>query len=397
MSDREIPFFEPFLGPYLVRQDWAQALIGRYGAVTVPTGVVDVEVLRRGRPGLASVIVEAEGQMFHLVLGWRDISSERGVRGGIGSVLGPGEDRDGEVLVYDAHCDPELVSELLLVATEGRERAERSRSVRSLVSHSAIIFDERLFMKSYRVIEAGRRPEVETALRLVEVGFERMSAPVGHWSRHGRDLALVREFIPGAVEGKALAETSLRDLLARAGAGNGAAAFEDVGLAGGDLGAEMLRLGAMTAEMHLALAEAFGRSPSGEIRVHGDYHLRRIMRTDSGWKVTGFGDDPLFGTEAGGPSTRRPVLASPMEDLADLCFSLRQTAAVAVSLCTAGTRPHALLLAEGWERHNVSSLLSGYLSFPGIGALVTEDPAELDARVRELVEARATGRETARA
>jgi predicted trehalose synthase len=384
------PWFEPFVGPYLARQDWVQLTLGLYGAATVPAEVVDVEVLRPGRPGLASVLVAAAGRLLHLVLGWRDLASAPGMLAGRpGAVLGPAEDADGEVLVYDALADAELVLELLAVATGDREHAGHVRPVRSLVSHSSLIFDERLFMKCYRVIEPGSRPEVETVMRLAEVGFAHLAAPVGHWQRDGRDLALVREFVPGAIEGKALAETSLRDLLARAEVGPGGLAFEDVGLAGGDLGPEMRRLGAVSAEMHVALAAAFGRGENGGIRLHGDYHLRRVMRTNRGWIVTGFGDDPLLGTPPGASSTGEAIVASPLEDLADLCWSLRNVAGEAVALCTPATRPHARQLAEGWERRNVGELLRGYLATEGIAGLVVTDPDEVAATLETLVSARA--------
>ena len=116
-------------------------------------------------------------------------------------------------------------------------------------------------MKCYRVIEPGRRPEIELMSKLDRTGFNHMLAPVAHWERGGKDLGLVREFVPGAIEGKALAETSLRDLLARSDKSADGARFEDVGLAGGDLGPEMRRVGVMSARMHLALAEAFGGPP----------------------------------------------------------------------------------------------------------------------------------------
>ena len=53
-----------------------------------------------------------------------------------------------------------------------------------------------------------------------------------------------------------------------------------------------------------------GRSAAGPvtsglaIRVHGDYHLRRVLRTDAGWIVAGFGDDPLIGRSGGSGETR---------------------------------------------------------------------------------------------
>ena len=380
-----VPRFEPFIGPYLARQDWVQLALGHYGASTVWAELVDVRLLRGGRPGLASVLVAVDGRLFHLVLGWRDLASAPGMLAGRpGAVLGPAEDDTGEVLVYDALADGELVLELLSVATGGAERAAHSRSLRSLVSHASVVYDERLFMKCYRVVEEGTRPEVETVSGLVAAGFAHLAAPVGLWQREGRDLALVREFVPDAIEGKALAETSLRDLLARAESGPRTTTFEDVGLAGGDLGPELRRLGAVTAELHVALSAAFGQREDGAIRVHGDYHLRRVMRSARGWIVTGFGDDPLLGTQAGAASTVGPVVASPLVDVADLCRSLHRVAAEAVALRTPATRRHARKLAQGWERHNVGELLRGYLATDGVDQLVPGEAAEVALTVSRL-------------
>ena len=88
-----------------------------------------------------------------------------------------------------------------------------------------------------------------------------MLRPVANWVRHGWDLALVREYAPGAVEGRLLALTSLRDLLGRT-IDEDKLRREEVGGAGGDLSSEMRRLGEITANLHLALAEAFGARPS---------------------------------------------------------------------------------------------------------------------------------------
>jgi maltokinase len=252
-------------------------------------------------------------------------------------------------------------------------------------------------MKCYRVIEPRSRPEIEMGRRLEATGFKHMLEPVAHWQRGGRDLALVRAFVPGAVEGLALARTSLRDLLAHADASENGAAFADVGLAGGDLGPEMRRLGETTAQMHLALAEAFGigaapreagRSAGPTIRVHGDYHLRRVMRTDGGWLVAGFGDDPLMGEAAGAGSQGEGRFASPLEDVADLCCSLSISAAEAVAFQTQRTRPHAVLLADGWERHNVAAFVGGYLSLSGISRLIPEAREDIDVILGGLLAAR---------
>jgi predicted trehalose synthase len=122
------------------------------------------------------------------------------------------------------------------------------RLVHSLVSHASLVYDERLFMKSYRVLEPAPRPEIELMLRLEEVGFEHTLRPVAYWERNGWDLALVREYIPGAVEGRLLALTSLRDLLGRSDGDR--PKLDEVGGAGGDLSSEVRRLGETTGSLH---------------------------------------------------------------------------------------------------------------------------------------------------
>jgi hypothetical protein len=388
------PEFEPLLGPYIARQGWAQTVLGSFGEASVPVSVVDVEVLRDEPPGMASVVVECRQHTFHLVLGWRPTAMAPGVLGArTDSVLGAGRDGSGEVLVYDFLADRELALLLLDAVMGGEGQARRARVVKSLVSHSSLVYDERLLMKCYRVIEPRPRPEIEVLHGLDEAGFNHMLAPVAHWHRGGRDLALVREYMPGAVEGLALARTSLRDLLARAGPGGASPTFEDVGLAGGDLGPEMRRLGETTARMHLALSVAFPveHGPEGvAIRVHGDYHLRRVMRTDSGWLIAGFGDDPLLGESAGAGSQPAPRLASPLDDVADFCESLWLAAAGAVELQPPSLRLQASELAAGWERHNVAAFVRGYVSLPGIEALVP-----LAADGADAVEARVVGKRSA--
>jgi len=260
------------------------------------------------------------------------------------------------------------------------------------VSHASLVYDERLFMKSYRVLEPAPRPEIELMVRLDEVGFKHTLRPVARWERNGWDLALVREYVPGAVEARLLALTSLRDLLGRS-IDDEQLRLEEVGGAGGDLSSEVRRLGELTAGLHLALAEAFGVRPLGDghaqlgvaIRVHGDYHLRRVFRTDAGWIVGGFGDDPLIG-KLGDPMARpEPRFASPLEDLADLSYSLRQVAAEAVAAQPAVARARAERLAKAWERRNRGAFLSGYLTVEGIGRLMALDRPQAAEAIKSLV------------
>ncbi|MGO9963522.1 MAG: maltokinase N-terminal cap-like domain-containing protein [Acidimicrobiales bacterium] len=379
--------------PYLQRQPWFLADMSRFDrGVWATFQLADLEILADGRPGMASVVVSVGNRFFHVLLGWRDAALAPAMLGDHqGAVLGMCDDGSGEVLCYDALADEELSTWLLAVASAGRESAKRARLVQSLVSHASLVYDERLFMKSYRVLEPAPRPEIELMERLDQVGFRHTLRPVARWERNGWDLALVREYVPGAVEARLLALTSLRDLLGRS-IDDDQVRLEEVGGAGGDLSSEVRRLGELTASLHLALAEGFGVRPLDDdgasgvaIRVHGDYHLRRVFRTDAGWIVGGFGDDPLIGKlgEAGVP--REPRFASPLEDLADLSYSLRQVAAEAVAAQPAVTRPRAERLAKAWERRNRGAFLSGYLGVEGVGRLMTLDRSEAAEAIKSLV------------
>ena len=450
---------------YLERQDWYVKLAGG-----ISPGELDLEaltVMRDGLPGLARLELAGQGQRFQLLAGWREpseaVASLPGREPALWGSLG-GASR--ELLVYDALADDALALELLAVATGGAESAERVRSVRSTPTHESLVFDERLLLKWYRALDEGRRAEVEMVLALDAVGFNAMLAPVAYWSEAGRDLALVREFQSGALECRELALTSLRDLLGDLGSAVASEepfgvtlegpelgpeeALRRVARAGGDLGSEMRRLGATTAALHLALAEAFGErqvdpdelaavlrlgpGPSGRppaedltplvdheadlarlvtsrtakelgrsIRLHGDYHLRRMMRSEAGWLVTGFGDEiPPESSSTGTSSGRR--FGTVLEDLADLCWSIGAVAAEALAArsggsggtsspsapaARSGSAPRALgpgaslafgsgdtagALAAGWARHNREAFLAGYAGAPGASRLLPVDP-----------------------
>lgn len=390
----------PLALPYLERQAWFQAALPR-GAPTGPSGgadaattaVLDCIRLADGLPGLASVLVGRGRQRFHLFVGWREVGAVPGVLGGDEhAVLGVLEEGGAPVLVYDALCDPELALVLLERVAHGRQSARSVRSVRSLVSHASLVFDERLFMKCYRVLEPAPRPEVEVLLRLDAVGFNHVLAPVAHFERSGFDLVLVREYEPSALEGRSLAVTSLRDLLATARADDAASAEESAASSGGDLSAEMRRLGEMTARLHLALAAAFGEreAPDGGalIRVHGDYHLRRVMRTDIGWIVAGFGDDPSEAATPGADGRVGRREATPLEDLADMCYSLQEVARSLAESWRAGPGERVAALVAAWSARNEASFLDGYLSDAAVRRLLP--PASpVAAAVAELVRARA--------
>jgi maltokinase len=166
----------------------------------------------------------------------------------------------------------------------------------------------------------------------------------------------------------------------------------------------------MTAEMHLALAKAFGvdrsafraagwpevlaaiesrirrltgagwtgspaelmhrlqavEDPGPAIRVHGDYHLGQVMRTDTGWYVLDFEGEPAR------PKEERLVPTSPLKDVTGMLRSF-QYAAHYVLLERGGHEQERVeRLAEAWEARNREAFLDGYMCCPGVDALLPE-------------------------
>jgi len=125
------------------------------------------------------VVVTVGNRPFHVLVGWREVALAPAVLGDHqGAVLGMCSDGGGDVLCYDALADEELSRGLLAFATAGRESAKRVRLVHSLASHASLVYDEHLFMKSYRVLEPAPRPEIELMLRLKR---SVSSTPCGRW------------------------------------------------------------------------------------------------------------------------------------------------------------------------------------------------------------------------
>ena len=91
---------------------------------------------------------------------------------------------------------------------------------------------------------------MEVTIALAEAGFGHVALPLVTWREDPYDLAFGQQYLAGGSEGWALALTSLRDLYN--------SACEDPAEAGGDFANDARRLGRMTAQMHLALAETFG-------------------------------------------------------------------------------------------------------------------------------------------
>lgn len=167
-------------------------------------------------------------------------------------------------------------------------------------------------------------------------------------------LAMLQRYLRSATDGWALAATSVRDLYGTPGS--------PPDEAGGDFSGEAARLGAATASVHRALArtlptdvlvpedvrrlaaamelrldravvdvpelrpyaaplraafKAFAEldDPLPVQRVHGDYHLGQVVRTDAGWILLDFEGEPAA------PVEERRRLSSPLRDVAGMLRS----------------------------------------------------------------------------
>jgi maltokinase len=105
------------------------------------------------------------------------------------------------------------------------------------------------------------------------------------------------------------------------------------------------------------------------IRVHGDYHLGQVLRTDHGWYVLDFEGEPARPIE----DRRRP--SSPLKDVAGMLRSFHYATAVART-----ERDEAALedLAAAWEERNRKAFLRGYVQAAGPGNILPSDPDFVD-------------------
>jgi maltokinase len=329
------------------------------------------------------------------------------------AVIGP--DGSGRT-AYDALHDPELTRVLLRGISAERAGAGPLRFVRepaaliedtadSFVlsaeqSNTSLIFGESAILKVFRRVFAGQNPDLEVAQALARLGSQHVARPFG-WIEAKLDddepamLAILSEYLRGACDGWSLAATSLRDLYADA-----SRAAE----AGGDFAGEAHRLGAASASVHADLATAFGTSllepeavaglaaemlsrfeaasaevpelaaQAGKIaaayarladlaaplptqRVHGDYHLAQVLRTQTGWVVLDFEGEPAT------PLARRRSRSPALQDVAGMLRSFDYAARHQLM-----GRPDEARLsgaAREWVARNQTAFCAGYAEAGG--------------------------------
>jgi maltokinase len=281
-------------------------------------------------------------------------------------------------------------------------------------SNTSLVFGEAAIFKVFRRIAPGPNPDLEVSAALAELGSTHVAEPYG-WIETKIDgaatvLAIMSRYLRAASDGWALAATSVRDLYAT----HGALAAE----AGGDFAGEAERLGVATAQVHADLADAFGISelepealremaeqmyrrldmaiaavpelgrhadmigtaysnlakildPVPAQRVHGDYHLGQVMRTQTGWIVLDFEGEPAS------PLALRRARSSPLRDVAGMLRSFEYAARH--QLLTHPERDNLAVAASDWVRRNSDAFCAGYAAAGGI------DPEQNSVLLRALV------------
>lgn len=409
---------EPSLPEYLAGQRWFS------GSEAPPADSVRTERAERlWSDGecreLWQVLVTVDDAVYQMLFGVRPVGEPADfLHGHENAVLGSTEG----VYIYDAVWDNELTKVFLEIISGGAEKAKRARPMTAEQSNSSLVYDDRLILKLFRRLQPGRNPDVEMTTALANAGFDHVAAPLIEWRDDEHDLAFGQQFLAGGTDGWALALTSLRNLYTSHDR-------EVPSEAGGDFAAEAARLGQVTGEMHVTLDRVFGRSDDGQarlawvslvdgllprldradqrlalsarhlvdrfksvdhpgpaIRVHGDFHLGQVMRTDLGWYVLDFEGEPAK------PVEERLVPASPMKDVTGMLRSFHYASRYALVERAVDDWSDMIPAAHAWETHNRQAFLEGYQSASGIADLLPDpssSPAvivayELDKALYEL-------------
>jgi len=400
----------PGLVDLLPRQRW-------YSGSTAPATVevLRQQVVRDEWPALFGLVVKADDDLYQVLVGLRPIDDHAEFyRGNDDAIIGEVQTPSGPAMAYEATVDPDLGIALLEHVTDGRETAERVRPVGVEQSNTSLVYDDRLILKLFRRLQPGPNPEVEVTERLAALGFEHVAAPMASMAYDDIHLAVVQPYLLGGTEGWAMALTSLRDLFGVHDTQplpvidpSAPPPVADPAEAGGDFSGEAERLGVVTAQLHLAMAEAFGKQrgdapawadsiaaqaaalapgdldpelpravldtlrqvtdPGASIRVHGDYHLGQVMRTDAGWFVLDFEGEPIR------PVAERRRPTSPLRDVAGMLRSFHYA-----SMSGLASRSD-IEVAEAWEDRNRGAFLDGYLTEASKGDILPTDPESVDA------------------
>lgn len=290
-----------------------------------------------------------------------------------------------------------------VVGTPDMDPDSRSTLLSGEQSNSSVVFGETALMKLFRRVTPGTNPDVEILAALTEAGNEHVAALYGWNEAPGGDadgeplqLGILQQFLTTATDGWGLALSSMRTFFADA--------ETEARRSGGDFAAEAHRLGIAVAEVHEAMASAFGTEEWGESdlaaladamlgrldaaaqvvpelaelapslrplldsvrslpgpvrvqRVHGDLHLGQTLRTVRGWKLIDFEGEPAK------PLAERRRMDSAWRDVAGMLrsfdYAAEQTRRDRAD-ATGDTDENDAELARAWTQRNVNAFLAGY-------------------------------------
>jgi maltokinase len=292
-------------------------------------------------------------------------------------------------------------------------------------TNTSLVYGEESILKVFRRLAPGPNPDLEVSAALATLGSSHIAEPLA-WAETRLEgvptiLAILSRYLRLASDGWLLAATSVRDLYAlttESTLERGVSGPVTAAGAGGDFAGESRRLGVATAQVHADLAEAFGtdvlaaeavgelteqmfrkldlaiaavpelakyadmisgtfselakvKGPIQVQRVHGDYHLGQVLRTETGWVVLDFEGEPAT------PLAQRRARSSPLRDVAGMLRSFDYAARHQLI----GHPDGAALagVARDWARRNAAAFCTGYAEAGGL------DPAAHDVLLRALV------------
>ena len=404
---------EDALAPWLGSQRW---FAGKGQGPRDLAIVADTELVT-GDPELRHLIVAVSHgttvDYYQILVGLRRKLPARLRHVTIGTVSdGPAAGR----IAYDALHDADLTKPLLAgIASNASlgtlrmrkvEGAEFETGLDSLVitgeqSNTSLVFGEESILKVFRRLSPGPNPDLEVTTALHTLGSPQVAEPLGWIETRlegvATSLAILSRYLRLATDGWTLAATSVRDLYASADL--------RAGDAGGDFSGESRRLGAATAQVHADLAAAFGtdelgpeavgeltermfrkldlavaavpelgkhadmignayaalaklKGPFPVQRVHGDYHLGQVLRTETGWVVLDFEGEPAT------PLAQRRARSSALRDVAGM---LRSFDYAARHQLIGHPDQEALNdVARDWVRRNAAAFCAGYAEAGGL-------------------------------
>jgi maltokinase len=378
---------------------------------------------------------------YQIFIGLRDKLPARLRHAKVGSVNSAGRPGGGRT-AYDALHDTDLTKPLLaLIARDANEaglrfrrmpEAEFETGLDSLVlvteqSNTSLVYGEESILKVFRRVSPGPNPDLEVTTALARAGSPHIAEPLG-WIETRMDgvpaiLGILSRYLRLATDGWSLAATSVRDLYASEELLD---AGGTPGEAGGDFAGEAHRLGMATASVHSDLANAFGTDELGHDavrelteqmyrkldlaiaavpqlgryaemigtaysslakltgpfpvqRVHGDYHLGQVLRTETGWAVLDFEGEPAT------PLAQRRARSSPLRDVAGMLRSFDYAARH--QLLTHPDSERLSMIARDWVHRNNTAICRGYAEAGGVDPWQNEillRALELDKAVYEV-------------